>query len=124
LNTPPDDTGGERSPIASTVPDPDETPSNAGNSSPASGAPPNEATEEARRKRLLSKAAYRARRSADAAFREQERERVKKWRRDSPDKTRAQKCKARSANYHRPFVAIDSEGQNYPGDDILYDGVR
>ena len=42
----------------------------------------------------------------------------------NPDKTRAQKQKARSANYHRPFVAIDSEGQNYPGDDIFYDGVR
>ena len=42
----------------------------------------------------------------------------------NPDKTRAQKRKGRSANYHRPFVAIDSEGQNYPDDDILYDGVR
>ncbi len=77
-----------------------------------------------RQKRLLSKAAYRARRSADDAFREKERERVKEWRLKNPDKTRAQKQAARSANYHRPFVAIDSEGQNYPGDDILYDGVR
>ena len=29
-----------------------------------------------------------------------------------------------AANYHRPFVAIDSEGQSYPGADIVYDGVR
>jgi hypothetical protein len=77
-----------------------------------------------RQKRLVSKAAYRARRSADDAFREQERERVREWRRNNPDKTRAQKTKARAANYHRPFVAIDSEGQNYPDDDILYYGVR
>ena len=75
-------------------------------------------------KRLASKAAYRARRYADPAFRERERERVRKWRRESPDKARAQKRAARSANYHRPFVAIDSEGQNYPGEDIVYDGVR
>src|SRR5271166_2433080 len=77
-----------------------------------------------REKRLASKAAYRARRSADDAFREKERERVKAWRLQNRDKTRAQKQKARSVNYHRPFVAIDSEGQNYLGDDILYDGVR
>ena len=77
-----------------------------------------------RQKRLASKAAYRARRSADDAFREKKRERVKEWRLNNRDKTRARKRKARSANYHRPFVAIDSEGQNYPDDDILYDGVR
>jgi hypothetical protein len=123
LNTLPDHTGGERSPIALTVPGSDQTPAAAG-PSPAPGAPPTETTEEARRKRLLSKAAHRARRSADPVFRQQERERVKKWRRESPEKTRAQKRKTRSANYHRPFVAIDSEGQNYPGDDILYDDVR
>ena len=75
-------------------------------------------------KRLASKAAYRARRSADDAFREKERERVKAWRLQNRDKTRAQKQKARSANYHRQFVAIDSEGQDYPDHDILYDGVR
>jgi hypothetical protein len=77
-----------------------------------------------RQKRLASKAAYRARHSADDAFREKERERVKAWRLQNCDKTRAQKRKARSANYHRPFVAIDSEGQSYVDDDILYDGVR
>jgi hypothetical protein len=30
----------------------------------------------------------------------------------------------RSGNYFRHFVAIDSEGQDYPGGDIWYDGVR
>ena len=77
-----------------------------------------------RQKRLASKAVYRAHRSADVAFREVERERAREWRRKNPDKTRAQKNKARSINYHRPFVAIDSEGQDYPGDDVVHDGVR
>jgi hypothetical protein len=75
-------------------------------------------------KRLASKAAYRARRSADPTFRESESQRVREWRRQNPDKARAQKTKARAANYNRPFVAIDSEGQDYPGDDIWYEGVR
>ena len=78
----------------------------------------------AHEKRLASKAAYRARRSADDAFRDSERQRVKEWRGNNRDKTREQKRKARSENYHRAFVAIDSEGQNYPGDAILYDGER
>ena len=30
---------------------------------------------------------------------------------------------ARNAYYHRPFVAIDSEGMNYPGNDVVYNGV-
>ncbi len=122
MNTPPDHAGGERSPIAATVPSPIEMHS----AEPAarSHAPPTEATLEARQKRLLSKAAYRARRSADDVFRETERERAREWRRERPEKAKAQKRKARSENYHRPFVAIDSEGQNYPGADIIYDGVR
>ena len=77
-----------------------------------------------RQKRVASKAAYRARRSADPAFRDGERRRVREWRLENRDKTCAQKTKARAANYNRPFVAIDSEGQNYPGDDIWYEGVR
>src|SRR5208282_4477986 len=77
-----------------------------------------------RQKRLASKAAYRVRRSADDVFRESERERVKEWRLNNRDKTRAQKREARFANYHRPFVAIDSEGQDYPDADVVYDSVR
>jgi hypothetical protein len=73
---------------------------------------------------LASKAAYRARQSADDAFRESERQRVREWRLQNRDKTRVQKKKARADNYHRPFVVIDSEGQNYPGDDIWYESVR
>jgi hypothetical protein len=75
-------------------------------------------------KRLASKAAYRVRRSADPVFRESESQRVREWRRDNPDKTRDQKSKARTANYNRPFVVIDSEGQDYLDDDVLHDGVR
>jgi hypothetical protein len=78
----------------------------------------------AHEKRLASKAAYRARRSADDTFRESERERVREWRRNNRDKTRARKRKVRADNCHRPFVPLDAEGQNYPGYDILYDGVR
>jgi hypothetical protein len=56
--------------------------------------------------------------------REKARERAREWRRNNPDKVRAQKDKGRADNYFRPFVAIDSEGQNYAGDDVLYQGVR
>jgi hypothetical protein len=44
----------------------------------------------------------------------------RKWRKDNPEKEQAR----RDAHYFRPFVAIDSEGRNYPGvDDILFDEV-
>ena len=119
MNTPPDDTGGDRSPIALTIPDPSETLSDESSAGASRESTANEIPRDARQKRLLSKAAYRARRSADDAFRESERQRAREWRRKYPDKTRAQKRAARSANYHRPFVAIDSEGQNYPGADSL-----
>src|SRR6516165_7755479 len=72
----------------------------------------------ARQKRLASKAAYRMRN------REKERERTKEWRRNNPDQVRARKAKIRADNYFRHFVAIDSEGQDYAGDDIRYQGVR
>jgi hypothetical protein len=124
VNTPPDDTGGERSPIASTVPGPNETLSDESEPAASPEPTPAETPCDARQKRLLSKAAYRARCSADNAFREAERQRVREWRRKHPDKARAQKRAARSANYHRAFGAIDSEGQGYPGADIVYDGVR
>jgi hypothetical protein len=77
-----------------------------------------------RLKRLASKRASRARKADDTAFRETERARVTAWRAANREKVRAQKQRARNANYNRPFVAIDSEGQNYPGDDIIRDGVR
>jgi hypothetical protein len=78
----------------------------------------------ARLKRLRSKAASRARKADDVEFRKNERARVAAWRAGNREKVRAQKQKARAASYNRPFVAIDSEGQNYPGDDIIRDGVR
>jgi hypothetical protein len=96
VNTPPDDPGGERSPIASTVPSPIET--HAAEPAVTTHPPSTDAAFDARQKRLLSKAAYRVRRSADAAFREAERQRVGKWRRRCPDKARARKKKARAAN--------------------------
>jgi hypothetical protein len=123
VNTSSDDTGGERSPIAWTVPDPNELRSDESSRNTAPHTP-TETVCNARKKRLASKAAYRARCSADCAYREAERERVREWRRKCPDKAKAQKKKARAENYHRPFVAIDSEGQNYSGADILYDRVH
>jgi hypothetical protein len=56
--------------------------------------------------------------------REKARERAREWRRNNPDKVRAQKDKTRADNYFRRFVAIDSEGQDYAEDDNLYQGVR
>jgi hypothetical protein len=124
VNTPPDHLGEERSPIAATVPSPIELQSDA--TTPAAGCDPLpiEPIWDSQQRRLRSKAAYRARRSDDDSFREAERQRAREWRRNHPEKARAQKRKARSENYHRPFVAIDSEGQNYLGADITYDGVR
>ena len=123
MNTSSDDTGAERSPIVWTVPDPNELRSDEGsrNTTPHT---PTETVCDAHKKRLASKAAYRARRSADGAFREAERQRARERRRKYPDEARAQKKKARAKNYHRPFVPIDAEGQGYPCADIVYDGVR
>ena len=46
------------------------------------------------------------------------------WRIANPEKVRQsraiQKRIERDANYFRPFVAIDSEGRNYPGEDDIY----
>jgi hypothetical protein len=124
VSTPPDRPGGERSPIASTVPDLSQTLSGGSKADASRESTANEIPRDARQKRLVSKAAYRARRSADGAFREAERERAREWRRKCPDKASAQKKKARKKNYHRPFVPVDAEGQGYPGGDIVYDGVR
>jgi hypothetical protein len=124
LDTPPDDTGGERSPIASTVPGLNETLSDESQPAASHESTPAETVCDARQKRLASKAAYRARCSLDPTFRESERERAREWRRQHPDKVKTQKKKARTENYHRPFFAVDAEGQNYPGGDIVYDGVR
>ena len=69
MNTPPDDMGGERSPIAlDRVPSPIETQSDATGPAVGSDQLPTEPICDAPRKRLQSKAAYRARRSADGAF--------------------------------------------------------
>lgn len=35
----------------------------------------------------------------------------------NPDKVIAQRGRAADRNYHRPFIGIDAEGQNFPGDD-------
>jgi hypothetical protein len=124
VSTLPDHPGGERSPFASTAPSPNKLPSGVTRPAAASDPLPNKPVSDARQRRLRSKAAYRARHSDNSAFREAERRRASEWRRKHSDKARAQKKKARSADYHRPIVAIDAEGQNYSGADIVHDGVR
>jgi hypothetical protein len=124
VSTPPDLPGRERSSIASTVPGLNETLSHERQPPASVESTSAETVCDARQKRLRSKAAYRARRSDDDTFREAERHRVKEWRRKRPDKVKAQKKKARAENYHRPIIPIDAEGQEYPGADIVYDGVR
>jgi hypothetical protein len=39
------------------------------------------------------------------------------------EKIKAQKARRFDRSYHRPFVAIDLEGMEYPGDDIQYAGA-
>ena len=60
MNTPPDHPGGERSPIASTVPGLNETLPDESEPAGSPESTPAEAPCEAHQKRLLSKAAYRA----------------------------------------------------------------
>ena len=53
-------------------------------------------------------------------YAEKRRENARRWYVGNPKKVRDRKRRERDANYFRPFVAIDSEGQNYPGvDDIM-----
>ena len=78
----------------------------------------------ARLKRLRTKTVYRARRTNDEVFRQNESDRTAKWRKACPEKRREQKRRARDVDYNRPFVAIDAEGMNYPGNDIIHsDGI-
>jgi hypothetical protein len=67
----------------------------------------------------------RARRR-DPEVKKREARQKKKWRQANIDKDKALRKadyeRARDKNYHRPFVAIDSEGMNYPGNDIVHGG--
>ena len=116
MNTPPDGPGGERCPCycldrprltrmrSFFCPEPRYR---------EYGAPPTEASSDARKKRLRRKAAYRARRSTDDAFREEPSASAPANERNNHATRRAPKRqKARGANYHRPFVAvIDSKAR-------------
>ncbi len=53
---------------------------------------------------------------------------ARRWREHNHARRLAQpwlkrRAEARDAHYHRPFVAIDSEGMNYPGNDVIHNGV-
>lgn len=41
----------------------------------------------------------------------------KQWRADNPDKVKAQSEARYNRNYHKPFIAVDFEGQNFPDHD-------
>jgi hypothetical protein len=60
-------------------------------------------------KRRRSKRAYREKN------REVERARVAAWKDANPDKVITQKSRASNRAYHRPFIAIYAEGQDFPG---------
>jgi hypothetical protein len=53
---------------------------------------------------------------------------ARRWREQNHARRLAQpwlqrRTEARNVHYHRPFIAIDSEGMNYPGNDVIYNGV-
>jgi hypothetical protein len=53
---------------------------------------------------------------------------ARRWREQNHARHLAQpwlqrRAETRNAHYHRPFVAIDSEGMNYPANDVVYNGV-
>ena len=82
-----------------------------------------------------SKPEAKARQSeAHRKFRERPEEKLKRadhsrhWREHNHAKRLAQpwlqrRAEARDVHYHRPFVAIDSEGMNREGNDVVYNGV-
>ena len=45
------------------------------------------------------------------------------WKSRNPERLAAQRDRAKEIAYHKPFVAIDFEGQDYEGDDIKYNGA-
>jgi hypothetical protein len=63
------------------------------------------------------------RRRSKQAYKEKNREAVRalnaKWKAANPDKVDAQKSRAADRKYHRPFIGIDAEGQNFPGYDEI-----
>ena len=44
--------------------------------------------------------------------------RVKAWKDAKPDAVREHEKRRKNNDYHRPFVAIDAEGMDIPGNDI------
>ena len=126
MSTPPDHLGGERSPIAATVPSPNRFTFGCDQASRSSlnQLRPKPICD-ARQKRLASKAAYRARHSLDPKIPRGASAKGPKNGVANAPRRREPKGKRRAKeNYHRPLVAIDAEGQNYPGADVVYDGVR
>jgi hypothetical protein len=45
------------------------------------------------------------------------------WKANNPDKVKLFKNRELSQIYHRPFISIDSEGRDYEGRDVEYNGV-
>ena len=79
---------------------------------------------EARERQREAKKRYNAR----PEIKTKNSEKARQWRKERRSTYLAEPWLAardekRNAHYHRPFVAIDSEGQNYEGQDRLYNGV-
>jgi hypothetical protein len=80
-----------------------------------------------REKKARRKEAHRKFR-AKPEVRRKRAEVARRWREHNLARRLAQpwlqrRAEARNTHYHRPFVAIDSEGMNYPGNDVIYNGV-
>jgi hypothetical protein len=98
-------------------------------------------------RRLVARSTPQARRTAraqkraryrDPSVKRRDKIRLKRWRADNPvkvkallrsyrqadpDKVKAWRGLQHDIHYHRPFITIDFEGMNYPGNDIVHDGV-
>jgi len=57
----------------------------------------------------------------DANHRAERVAKTKDWRKKNPELVKAQNARRQNNDYHHPFVAIDAEGQNFPGHDEVDD---
>ena len=126
MNTPPDHPGGERSPIASTVPSPNRDCSRMRTTPAVASDPLADRDHSATRDRSGCGARPPIGRDAllTTRFVRPNASGPENGVATTPRKRGPKRERRAQQNYHRPFVAIEVEGQNYPGADIVYDGVR
>jgi hypothetical protein len=85
-----------------------------------------------RARRLVARCTPQARKAAsaqkraryqDPSVKQRENTRQNTYRHAHPEIVKAGRRLQQDINYHRPFIAIDFEGMNYPGNDIDHDNV-